>query len=96
VTAWTAESLPPELAALHDQPGGTSLHGLAAILTAYDQLREDSERDYPPDPDKLCCCGTGQDCPACLTGRCYECPDNPERERDDDEDEDEDWRDGDE
>jgi hypothetical protein len=35
----TAESLPPELVALHDQPGGTSLRGLAGILNAYDALR---------------------------------------------------------
>lgn len=46
----------------------------------------------PPDTGKLCCCDTGTDCPACLTGRCFECPDNPERERDD-EDEYEDWHD---
>jgi hypothetical protein len=39
---WTAESLPPELVALHDQPGGTSLRGLAGILNAYDQLRADA------------------------------------------------------
>jgi hypothetical protein len=39
VTGWTAESLPPELAALHDAPGGTSLTGLAGILNAYDAMR---------------------------------------------------------
>lgn len=84
MTAWTAESLPPELVALHDQPGGTSLRGLAGILNAYDRWREDGERDYPPDTGKLCCCDTGMDCPACMTGRCFECPDNPEREQEDD------------
>jgi len=93
MTAWTAESLPPELVALHDRPGGTSLRGLAGILNAYDQWRE-NQRDFPPDTGKLCCCDTGTDCPACLTGRCYECPDNPERERDGDEGEE--WQDDDE
>lgn len=52
----------------------------------------DDEPPSPPDAGKLCCCHTGTDCPACLTGRCHECPDNPERERDD---EDEDWQDDD-
>lgn len=53
----------------------------------------DDEPPSPPDTGKLCCCHTGQDCPACLTGRCWECPDNPERERDEDrgDDEDEEW-----
>lgn len=53
----------------------------------------DDEPPSPPDTGKLCCCHTGQDCPACLTGRCHECPDNPERERDEDrgDDEDEEW-----
>lgn len=91
MTAWTAESLPPELVALHDAPGGTSLRGLAGILSAYDAWREEQERPTPPDTGLLCCCGTGQDCPACLTGRCFECLDNPERERDDDEPEE--WQD---
>lgn len=93
MTAWTAESLPPDLVALHDAPGGPSLRGLADILNAYDTWREDQERPMPPDTGLLCCCHTGQDCPACLTGRCWECPDNPERERDEDrgDDEDEEW-----
>jgi len=94
MTVWTAESLPPQLVALHERPDGTSLTGLAAVLNAYDQWREDGERDYPPDTGKLCCCDTGQDCPACMTGRCFECPDNPERERDDDDEGDE-WQDDD-
>lgn len=58
-----------------------------------DTWREEQDRPIPPDTGKLCCCHTGQDCPACLTGRCWECPDNPERERDEDrgDDEDEEW-----
>jgi hypothetical protein len=36
---WTAETIPPELAALHDAPGGASLRGLAEILNAYDRIR---------------------------------------------------------
>lgn len=53
----------------------------------------DDEPPSPPDTGKLCCCHTGTDCPACLTGRCWECPDDPERERDEDwgDDEDEEW-----
>ena len=84
MTAWTAETLPPDLVALHDAPGGTSLRGLADILNTYDRWREEQEHPGPPDTGKLCCCHTGTDCPACLTGRCFECPDNPERERDED------------
>lgn len=38
---WTAETVPPELAALHDAPGGTSLHGLAGILNAYDRWQHE-------------------------------------------------------
>lgn len=98
MTAWTAESLPPELVALHDAPGGTSLRGLADILNAYDQWREDQDHPGPPDTGKLCCCGTGADCAACMTGRCHECLDNPERGRDDDGDLngwDQDWGDDD-
>lgn len=91
MTAWTAESLPRELVAILDEqagrahsPGGAVRRCLAEILNAYDRLREGGERDYPPDTGKLCCCDTGQDCPACMTGRCHECLDNPEREREDD------------
>lgn len=36
---WTAETIPAEIAAIHDAPGGTSLHGLAEILNAYDRIR---------------------------------------------------------
>lgn len=39
MTEWTAETLPPEVVALHDAVGGTSLRGLAEILNAYDALR---------------------------------------------------------
>lgn len=90
MTAWTAETLPAELTAILDEqagrahsPSGAVRRCLADILNAYDQLRD--EPPGPPDTGLLCCCHTGQDCPACLTGRCFECPDNPERERDDDE-----------
>ena len=69
MTAWTWDTLPSELVALHDAPGGTSLYGLAGILNAYDAWREEQDRPMPPDNGKLCCCGSGQDCPACLTGR---------------------------
>lgn len=93
MTAWTTESLPPELVALHDAPGGTSLRRLADILNAYDQWREEQEHPGPTDTGKPCCCGTGQDCAACMTGHCNECLDNPERERDDDEDDE--WQDDD-
>lgn len=55
-----------------------------------DRWRGESEHDYPPDTGKLCCCGTGQDCAACMTGRCLECLDNPERERDDEDEGDDD------
>lgn len=96
MTAWTAETLPPELTAILDEqadrvhsPNGAVRRCLADILNAYDQWRD--EPPGPPDTGKLCCCHTGTDCPACLTGRCWECPDNPERERDDDE-EDDWWR----
>jgi len=37
---WTTETIPPELAAIHDAPGGTSLRGLAEILNRYDELRD--------------------------------------------------------
>lgn len=101
MTAWTAETLPPELVAILDDragrvhsPGGAVRSCLADIINAYDRWREDGERDYPPDTGKLCCCDTGADCPACMTGRCFECPDNPERERGD-EDEGEEWGDDD-
>ena len=60
-------TLPPELVALHDAPGGTSLIGLAGILNAYDAWREEQDRPMPPDTGKLCCCGSGQDCPATPT-----------------------------
>lgn len=93
MTAWTAETLPPELTAILDEqagrahsPSGAVRRCLADILNAYDQLR--GEPPMPPDTGKLCCCDTGTDCPACLTGRCWDCPDNPERERDDDWDQD--------
>jgi hypothetical protein len=78
VTAWTAESLPPELAALHDAPGGTSLRRLAEILNAYDRLRDE------PDPaavyggdltPPLCCCKRGMECAECFTGHHWQCPD---------------------
>lgn len=98
MTAWTAETLPPVLTVILDEqagrahsPSGAVRRCLADILNAYDTWREDQQRPMPPDTGKLCCCHTGTDCPACLTGRCWDCPDNPERERDDDWD-DEDWQ----
>jgi hypothetical protein len=97
VTAWTAEALPPELVAILDEqagrvhsPNGAVRRCLADILNAYDELREEAEHPAAPDTDKLCCCDTGADCPACMTGRCHECPDNPERERDDEDEGDDD------
>ena len=100
MTAWTAETLPPVLTVILDEqagrahsPSGAVRRCLADILNAYDTWREDQDRPMPPDTGKLCCCHTGTDCAACLTGRCFECPDNPERERDEDwgDDEDEEW-----
>jgi len=83
MTAWTAETLPPDLVALHDQPGGTSLTGLAAILNAYDQWRDrpDPAAEYGGDlTPPLCCCKRGSMCAACGTGEHWQCLD-----RDDDE-----------
>ncbi len=53
MTAWAAESLPPELVALHDAPGGTSLTGLAGIINAYDALRTTAPTGSEEEPHRL-------------------------------------------
>src|ERR1700753_3257955 len=85
MAAWTAESLPPELVALHDRPGGTSLTRLAMILNAYDEMRDrpDPAVEYGGDLTPPLCCGKrGSMCASCGTGHHWQCPD-----RDDSDDE---------
>lgn len=69
---WTWDTLPPELVAIHDRPGGTSLIGLAKILNEYDRIREepDPAAEYGGDlTAPLCCCNRGLMCGACGTGQ---------------------------
>lgn len=92
MTAWTAESLPPELTVILDEqagrahsPSGAVRRCLADILNAYDAWREDQER---PDPAAeyggdlrapLCCCKRGSMCAACGSGEHWQCPDRDDQ-----------------
>ena len=92
MTAWTAETLPPELVAILDEqacrahsPNGTVRRCLADLLNAYDQLRDrpDPAAEYGDNlTAPLCCCKRGSMCAACGTGNHWQCPD-----RDDTDDE---------
>lgn len=78
MTAWTAETLPEELLAIHDRPGGTSLIGLAMILNEYDRIRDepDPAAEYGGDlTAPPCCCKRGLMCGECGTGHHWQCPD---------------------